>query len=313
MRTLDDYRAMLLIRRFEEKALELHAAGEIQGSMHLCCGQEAIAVGACQALEDRDCVTATYRGHGWALARGIPPLDIFAELLGRDSALCGGRGGSAYFSSARHGFLGENSIVGAGVPIAAGAALAARQDAGGAVSLVVIGDGALNQGSVHEALNFAAVEALPLVVVVENNRYSEMTPIVDMVRVATLSERSSAYGIPGKTVDGQSVLSVFTAVSEAVDHARTGSGPSIVEAECERLVGHYTGDIQHYRPAREVEEATAREPLVRLRADHPELADAFAGIAEEVELQLDRAITDARSVPYPSPASVADHLYRSAP
>src|SRR5262245_55490261 len=158
---------MLLIRRFEEKALELHADGEIQGSMHLCCGQEAIAVGACRSLEERDCLTATYRGHGWAFARGVPAADIFAELLGRDSVLCGGRGGSAYFSSALHGFLGENSIVGAGVPIAAGAALAAKHTGDGSVSLVSIGDGGMNQGGVHEALNFAAVFRLPLVIVIE--------------------------------------------------------------------------------------------------------------------------------------------------
>jgi TPP-dependent pyruvate/acetoin dehydrogenase alpha subunit len=309
MGTLADYRAMLLIRRFEEKALELHAAGEIQGSMHLCCGQEAIAVGACEVLEERDCVVATYRGHGWALARGVPPSDMYAELLGRDSALCGGRGGSAFFSSARHGFLGENSIVGAGVPVAAGAALAARQDGQGAVALVVVGDGALNQGSVHEALNFAAVQALPLVVVVEDNTYSEMTPIADMVHLAKLADRALGYGIPATTVDGRHVDLVGTAVADAVARARSGDGPSLVVAECDRLVGHYTGDIQHYRPHGEIDEALAREPLARLRADRPDLADDFVAIAGEVEGRLDQAIADARKVPFPSPTSFSEDLY----
>src|ERR1700680_1189395 len=164
--SLDDtYRAVATIRAFEERCMELKIAGEIPGSIHLCNGQEAIPVGACRTLEARDAVTATYRGHGWAIARGLPIGDLFAELLGRDSPLCGGRAGSPFFSSAPHGFLGENSIVGGGVPMAVGAALAALHDGSGAVSIVSIGDGALSQGAVHEALNFAAVYSLPLVAV----------------------------------------------------------------------------------------------------------------------------------------------------
>jgi TPP-dependent pyruvate/acetoin dehydrogenase alpha subunit len=276
--------------------------------MHLCCGQEAICVGACAPLTADDALTVTYRGHGWAIARGVPLEDLFAELMGRDSPLCGGRGGSAYLSSAAHGLMGENSIVGAGVPIALGAALAASLDGRGAVSLVAIGDGALNQGAVHEAINFAAVMNLPLVVVVENNVYSEMTPIRDMARVERLSDRAAAYGIPGVTVDGRAVAPVEDAVAEAVARARAGGGPALVEALCDRLVGHYTGDVQQYRPPGDVDRATEHEPLTRVRREHPELAADLDRLDDEVEAALDAAIEAALRVPPAPAAAVREHL-----
>ena len=262
----ETYRALATIRQFEEHLMVLHGEGLIQGSMHLCCGQEAIPVGACRALEERDALTVTYRGHGWAVARGIQLADLFAELMGRESPLCGGRGGSAYLCSPQFGLLVENSIVGGGAPIATGAALAARFDGSGAVSLLSIGDGAMNQGAVHEALNFAAVYDLPLVLVVENNLYSEMTPISAMVRVERLADRASAYGLPGVTIDGNDAAVVHKSVAAAVDRARSGGGPTIIEAMTERIVGHYSADAQQYRPEGEVEAARTREPLVRLRA-----------------------------------------------
>lgn len=309
----ETYRSIALIRAFEDRAMELKTAGEIPGSIHLCSGQEAIPVGACRELEARDAVSATYRGHGWAIARGIPPADIFAELLGRESPLCGGRAGSPYFSSARHGFLGENSIVGAGVPIAMGAALAARHDGSGAVSIVSIGDGALSQGAAHEALNFAAVFALPLVVVVENNRYSEMTPISAMVRINPLARRADGYGIPSATVDGNDVDAVQAAVREAVERARQGEGPTLVEALTERLVGHYSGDLQQYRPSGEVAAASEREPLARLRSSAGARGATVVGrlveIDQEVSRVIEQALADARSYPLPSPSTARDHLY----
>ncbi|HZR93179.1 MAG TPA: thiamine pyrophosphate-dependent dehydrogenase E1 component subunit alpha [Gaiellaceae bacterium] len=307
IRPEDTYLAIATIRRFEERCLELKAQGLIQGSMHLCCGQEAIPVGACAALEPRDALTATYRGHGWAIARGIPIVDLFAELMGRDSPLCGGRGGSAYFSSAEHGFLGENSIVGAGAPIAAGAALAASFSGDGSVSLVSIGDGAMNQGAVHEALNFAAALRLPLIVVVENNVYSELTPIAAMIATETLVERAPAYGMPGRRVDGNEAEEVEAAVREAVDRARAGAGPSLIEAMTERLVGHYDLDPQHYRPRGEVEAAREREPLARLRR---RLGDRVcAEIDRAVGRRIDLAVREAERVPFPDPGSVHEHLY----
>jgi pyruvate dehydrogenase E1 component alpha subunit/2-oxoisovalerate dehydrogenase E1 component len=309
---LDAYRAMRRIRHFEERALDLHGEGRIIGSMHLANGQEAIPVGTCAVLEPRDALTATYRGHGWALARGVPAADLFAELMGRDAPLNGGRGGSAYLSSADHGFLGENSIVGAGVPIAAGAAMAARHHGDCSVSVVAIGEGALNQGAVHEALNLAAVLDLPLVVVVENNVYSELTPIRDMVRVEPLSRRADAYGLPGVTVEGRDPWAVRDAVGEAVDRARAGQGPSLVEALCDRLVGHYHADPQTYRPPGDIEEARTREPLVRLRARHPDLTDALDDIDAEVEAEIEAAIAAAAAVPLPPVAEVLEHLHAAA-
>lgn len=293
--------------------MDLKTAGEIPGSIHLCSGQEAIPVGACRALQPGDAVTATYRGHGWAIESGLPLTDLFAELMGRDSALCGGRAGSPYFSSAKHGFLGENSIVGGGVPIAVGAALAALHDGDESISIVSIGDGALNQGAVHEALNFAAVYALPLVVVVENNVYSEMTPIAAMVRVEPLSARAAAYGIPAVTIDGNDADIVADAVGAAIERARRGEGPGLVEALTERLVGHYSGDLQHYRPAGEVAAAREREPLARLRgAAAVRGADAISSLDRidwEVAASVDAALAAARAIPLPDASSATEGVY----
>ncbi len=307
----DTYRDLLRIRRFEERLLTLHAEGRIQGSMHLCPGQEAIPVGACRALSEHDYLMATYRGHGWAVARGIPLDDLFAEMLHRNSPLCGGRGGSAYFSALPYGFLGENSVVGAGVPIAVGSALAARYDADESVTLVDIGDGAMNQGAVHEATNFAAVYDLPLVIMVENNVYSEMTPIRDMVRIDKLSERAAAYGIPGTTIDGNDVEAVSAAVEQAVARARRGDGPSLIEAMTERIMGHYTGDLEHYRPAGEVEEAKKHEPIARLRSIAEERGQSAEcdRVTAEVETEIEAALERALSVPPPDPASAKDFVY----
>ena len=293
--------------------MELKTAGQIPGSIHLCSGQEAIPVGACRTLQPGDAITATYRGHGWAIEAGLPMTDLFAEMMGLDSALCGGRAGSPYFSSAQHGFLGENSIVGGGVPIAVGAALASLHDGSNSVSIVSIGDGALNQGAVHEALNFSAVYALPLIVVVENNVYSEMTPISAMVRVEPLSARAAAYGIPAVTIDGNDADIVAGAVGAAVERARRGEGPGLVEALTERLVGHYSGDLQHYRPTGELAAAREREPLARLRgaaaARGGDAIDNLDRIDREVAASVDAALAAARAIPLPDASSATAGVY----
>lgn len=308
MPTLSDtYRDLLTIRLFEERIVALKGEGRVVGSLHLCCGQEAIPVGACRVLEDTDALTVTYRGHGWAIARGIPLAHLFGELMGRDSPLCGGRAGSAYFLSAEHGLLGENSIVGAGVPIALGAALAGQLDGRGSVSLCSIGDGAMNQGAVHEALNFAAYKQLPLVVVVENNCYSELTPIGAMIRTETLAERAPAYGIPGVRIDGNEVDPVQVAVAEAVDRARNGDGPTLIEAMTERLVGHYDGDLQHYRPQGEIEAAMETEPLARLRARlGPRDVEQ---VEHSVGRALELALHEAEAYPLPDIADARQHVF----
>ncbi|WP_283133646.1 thiamine pyrophosphate-dependent dehydrogenase E1 component subunit alpha [Rhizohabitans arisaemae] len=306
----DTYRAMARIRRFEERLMALKESGEIPGSIHLCNGQEAIPVGACGVLREDDYVSATYRGHGWAIARGVGLAALFAEMMGRDSPISGGRAASPYLSDASRNFIGENSIVGAGVPIAAGAALTAKHRGHGAVSVVSIGDGAMNQGNVHEALNLAAVLDLPMVLVVENNVYSEMSRIEDMVRVHRLSERAAGYGIPGTVVDGNDVDAVTAAMAQAVGRAREGSGPSLVEAMTERLVGHYSGDAQQYRPAGEVAAAKEREPLARIRqAADAELTARLDTIEAEIAAEIDAAVTAARAIPFPDPATVTEHVH----
>ncbi len=248
---LAHYRTMWRIRLFEGKVTELKLAGQIAGSVHLCSGQEAIPVGAVAGLDlARDVVFATYRGHGWAIACGSDLTSLLAELLGRSTGINGGRCGSAYLSDPDRGFYGENSIVGAGVPHAVGAALASRYDHSGRVAVAAFGDGALNQGAVHEAMNLAAAMSLPVIFIVESNTYSEMTPTMAMVGNPNLFERAAAYGFPGLRIDGNDPAAVTDAIRWARERASDGLGPTLVEAMTERLAGHYIGDPEHYRGRR---------------------------------------------------------------
>jgi TPP-dependent pyruvate/acetoin dehydrogenase alpha subunit len=303
---------MWRIRMFEERVRDLRMAGQIAGSVHLCIGQEAIPAGACSALRDGDPVFATYRGHGWALACGVPATPLLAELLGRAAGVNGGRGGSAFFSAPRWGFYGENSIVGAGGPIATGAALAGRYDGSGRVVLCAFGDGAVNQGALHEALNFAAAFRLPVVFVCENNRYSELTPIGDMVAEPELWRRAAGYGMPGQRVDGNDPLAVEHAVAEAVGHAAAGEGPSFLEAMTQRLVGHYVGDLEQYRPAGEVEAACQCEPLVRAEqslASSGIAAGRLDAIRAHALDDIDAAAGEALAAPPADARTVREHVY----
>ncbi|AKS31006.1 thiamine pyrophosphate-dependent dehydrogenase E1 component subunit alpha [Mycolicibacterium goodii] len=304
---------MQRIRAFEEEVARLRAAGSVVGSVHLCNGQEAIYVGASNALDlPRDLVFPTYRGHGWAIACGTPLEGLFAELMGRETGVNGGRGGSAYLSSPDHGMMGENSIVGAGAPIAAGAALAARYDGSGRVCLAAFGDGAVNQGAVHEAFNFAATMQLPVIFLVENNHWSELTPITATTVSDRLFKRASGYGMPGVRVDGNDVDLVEHTVRTAVDRARSGAGPTLIEAMTDRIVGHYIGDAQTYRTKDELETLKRQEPIVRLRAALIEqgvsadlIDDRLAGVTSEVARACARA-AEARNA---EPTTVKDHLY----
>lgn len=304
------YREMRRIRAFEDRLMDLKAGGEVPGSMHLTNGQEAIAVGVASVLRPDDYVTATYRGHGWAIARGSDLSALFAEVMARSGGINGGRAGSPYFSDASVNFLGENSIVGAGVPIASGAALSARIRGEGQVSVVAIGDGATNQGAVHEALNLAAALSLPMVLVVENNVYSEMVRIKDMTRIDRLAIRAEGYGIPGVTIDGNDPEVVAAAASEAVARARRGEGPTLIEAMTQRLVGHHSGDAQHYRPRGEVAEAALDEPLHRIReaADAALLAELDA-VDAAVAAEIEQAVTAARATELPDPNTAKDHVH----
>jgi TPP-dependent pyruvate/acetoin dehydrogenase alpha subunit len=306
-------RGLYTIRYFEERVEQLKSDGDIAGSVHLSIGQEAIPVGACDVVSPTDAVFATYRGHGWALACGVPMEGVFAELLHRETGVNAGRGGSAHFSAPDWGFYGENSIVGAHAPIANGAALAAKFDGSGRVSLCAFGEGAMNQGAVHEAINFASAFDLPVVFIVENNTYSELTPTAGMVRSDQMFERAASYAMPGERVDGNDPVVVRDSVDRAVQLARDGEGPSLIEAMTQRLVGHYTADAQLYRPRGEVEEARKVEPIVRLRK---RLQEEFGvetsrldQLAEEIHSEVDAAATKALQAPPADASRAREHLY----
>ncbi len=309
---LDDLTAMWRIRALEEKIRDLRVEGSIVGSVHLTNGQEGVAVGATSQLRRQDALYATYRGHGWALARGVPPREIFAELLGRTTGVNGGRGGSAHFSAPQHGFHGENSIVGAGAPIAVGAALAARHDGSGRIAMTVFGDGAMNQGGVTEAMNFAAALRLGVVFICENNRYSELTPINDMVAQPDLSRRATALGIPAVRIDGNDLAQVRTAVRLSVESAAAGRGPSFIEAHTQRIVGHYIGDAEQYRPAGEMEADAEVEPIARLSRElltSGAPTHAVAHCEQRARDEMDRAADTALRDPLVDPATAKEHLY----
>lgn len=302
------YRRMAIIRQFEERCLRLSQEGIIKGSIHLCLGQEAIPVGVCSALEERDRVIATYRGHGWAIARGVPLEALLAEICQRAGGTNGGRCGSPLLSAPEYGFLGENSIVGAGVPIADGVAMASVAQGTDRVVVVSIGEGAMNQGSVAEALVFAASKDLPLVVVCENNGWAEMTDAESLLRVGELSARTRALGISAEVVDGVDPIAVLEASKNAIAVARRGEGPVFLECKTVRLGGHYNADIQHYRPAENLEDARVREPLARLRSSGRIDGSAADDIDAEVAQVIDTITAAVSEMDEPDPSTAGEHI-----
>jgi 2-oxoisovalerate dehydrogenase E1 component len=313
---LQAYWEMLFIRRFEERCLAL-SADVIAGSVHLCAGQESVPVAARRALSDQDKVVTTYRGHGWALAWGVPPAQLLAEICHRESGVNGGRAGSALVMAPEVGFVGENSIVGAGLPIAAGVALAAKLRSTGAITLVSFGDGAMNQGAAHEAFAFAAAVELPIIFVCENNGWSEMTPISRTIGSATLAQRASAYSFPVLSVDATDYRLACEAFEEAATLVRTDGGPVYLECETVRLLGHYNRDVEHYRAREEREADRSRDPLTGLRADLQ--AEGLAGAAEleagdaEIVAELDDLVESVTGLPFPDPLVATDHVRSTEP
>ncbi|MFE9601126.1 pyruvate dehydrogenase complex E1 component subunit beta [Streptomyces hokutonensis] len=305
---LEMYRRMRRIRRFEERASDLYKATEIPGFLHLSIGQEASAVGACWPLGARDGITSTHRGHGHVLAKGLDSASMMAELMGKDAGTCHGRGGSMHIADPGLGIYGANGIVGAGLPIAAGVATAAKLRAAGDVVVAFFGDGAVAQGMFHEAVNLAAVWDLPVVFLCENNHYSEFSPESEQHR-APLSARAVGYGIAYQHVDGNDVLAVAQTMTGLVARLRAGGGPVLLEAETYRWHGHYEGDPERYRPAEEVAAAKERDPLLVARRQLDEAAaDA---VDEEIDKEIEAAIDWARSLPEPAPETL--HDYVSAP
>ncbi len=312
-RLLSIYRMMLLIRRFEERATQYFLNGQIRGSFHPGIGQEATAVGAVFALRLDDYLLCTYRGHAHSLAKGLDPKAAMAELLGKRTGCSKGKGSSMHFTDPRVGLLGENAIVGAGVPIAAGAALRAQLDHTGQVAMTVFGDGAINQGALLEAFNLAAVWKLPLVIVCENNLYSEMTPIRDMVAHDTLLERAGGFGIPAVVADGYDVLAMLDTTQAAVDRARGGEGPQFIEAMTYRLVGHMIGDSEPYRTKDEVAEWRAKDPIVtfpqRLVSEFGLSQEAVDQVTGSVEAEMADISRFAEESPWPEPQEAFEDVW----
>ncbi len=257
------FRTMQIIRFFEEEVEELFRRGVMPGRPHSYRGQEACAVGVCSVLEDRDLVLSYHRGDGHMIAKGLDLYKILAELLGRQDGYSKGKGGKMHIADPAKGFLGTNTVVAASVPIAVGAALAAQMRNSGQVVISFFGDGAANQGAWHEALNLAGLWKLPVVFVCENNLYAFSVPQSKSMVIADIAERASAYGFPGKIVDGNDVLAVRAAAAPAVERAREGRGPTLLELKTYRWDGHYGGDLAEYRPKEEVEAWKTRCPIAR--------------------------------------------------
>ena len=299
---LERYGLMLLIRQFESEMQRLFLKGEVHGTTHLCAGQEAVPVGVCSALEPGDYLAGTYRGHGHALAKGTDPDALIAEMLGRATGVCGGRAGSMNVIDIERGLVGCFGIVGGSIAAATGAALAAKRQ--GRVAVAMFGDGATNQGYFHECLNFAKVFSLPAVFVCENNFYGEFTPMLKVTAGQDIAARAGAFGIPSGVVDGNDVWAVREAALEAVQRARSGAGPTLLECQTYRHHGHSKADPARYRPPEEVERWLARDPLTVARSRLLELGVAEPDIAEVEDgtrARIDRAVEAALAAPYPDP------------
>jgi TPP-dependent pyruvate/acetoin dehydrogenase alpha subunit len=301
------YTTMCRIRAFEERVGRRFREGDVHGFVHVSIGQEAVAAGACAALERRDWITTTHRGHGHCLAKGADPVGMFAELFGRASGLCHGKGGSMHIADPRLGVLGANGIVGAGVPLAVGAALTARIRRADAVAVAFFGDGAVHSGAFHEGVTLAVGLQLPVVFVCEDNGWAEFTPAGRWGGPAP-AVRAEGYGMAAAAVDGNDVLAVRDAVAAAVAHARGGDGPYFVEARTTRLHGHFEGDAQAYRPEGQVLELEGRDPLTLARHALGDDASAEA-IARAAEAEMDAAVAAALEAPYPEPDAVLHDIY----
>jgi acetoin:2,6-dichlorophenolindophenol oxidoreductase subunit alpha len=309
---LEGYARMFLIRLFETSIHRLFLKGEVHGTTHLGAGQEAVAVGTCLALEPDDYVAGTYRGHGHALAKGTAPEPLVAEMLGRASGVCGGRAGSMNVIDLEHGLIGCYGIVGGSIAAGLGAALSAKRQ--GRVSVAFFGDGATNQGYFHECLNMAKILMLPCVFVCENNFYAEFTPLADATAGADIAGRARGYDLPSAVVDGNDLWAVHAAATEAVDRARGGGGPTLLECQTYRHYGHSKSDPAPYRPQEEVERWMARDPLHLARARLIEeglTEEQIAAVEEATNGLMEHAVEAALAAPYPDPEHGAGTEFRA--
>jgi acetoin:2,6-dichlorophenolindophenol oxidoreductase subunit alpha len=310
---LDAYRTMRTIRAFEERLHEEFSTGEIPGFVHLYAGEEASATGICSHLDDRDTIASTHRGHGHCIAKGVDVKAMMAEIYGKRSGACHGKGGSMHIADLSKGMLGANGIVGGGPPLICGTALAAKLQGTGGVGVAFFGDGASNQGTTLEALNLASVWELPAIFVAENNGYAESTSSSWSVASDNIADRAAAFGMPGVIVDGFDFFAVHEVAGEAVGRAREGGGPTLIEVKFTRYFGHFEGDQQTYRGA-EVADARERLDCLKRFRDRVAASDQVAAadldrVDGEVAALIDAAVADAKAADKPTSADLLTDVY----
>lgn len=310
---LEMYRRMVLIREFELAAIDLFKRGQVKGAVHPYIGQEASGVGVCMALRRDDLIAGTHRSHGHNLAKGADPKRMMAEILGKETGYCKGRGGSMHIAAFETGSLGALAVVGSGIPLAVGAALAFKMRGEDRVAVPFTGDAGSNTGNWHEGLNMAAIWNLPVVFALENNYYGVSTNISYSVKIDDLSTRAQSYGIPGIRVDGFDILAVYQAAAEAVERARRGEGPTLLVTEAYRFEGHYAGEPEVYRERSEVEEYRKKDPIPRFRKYLLEEEKAsqkeLDAIDAEIKHEMTEAVEFARKSPQPDPTAAMDYIY----
>ncbi len=309
----DLYYRMWLVRYFDEKVDELFAKGLIHGTTHLCVGQEATAVGGCAVLQSEDKITSTHRGHGHCIGKGADVNRMMAELMGRATGYCKGKGGSMHIADVDKGNLGANGIVGGGIPLAVGAALTSKMMNEGYVVLCYFGDGATNEGSFHEAVNLASIWKLPVVFLCENNQYGMSGSVKEMFNIENIADRAAAYGIPGHIIDGNDLLAVMTTVDEAVKRARQGCGPTLVEAKTYRWKGHSKSDGRKYRTREEEAEWKKKDPIAQFGEVLLETGTITEKTLEDLKRNayndIEAAVHYAEESPMPTLDSLEDDVY----
>jgi len=307
------YRKMLQIRYFEEKIFELYGQNLVPGTIHLYAGEEAVAVGVCSTLREDDYITSTHRGHGHCIAKGADLKRTMAEILGKKTGYCKGKGGSMHIADFKIGMLGATAVVGAGLPIAVGAGLSVKLRKTDQVVACFFGEGASNQGTFHESINIASAWLLPVIFICENNLYAMGTRQSRVMNIKNIADRAVAYGIPGVTVDGNDALAVYEASQKAVERARSGSGPTLIECKTYRLKGHSRVDPAKYRPKEEVEEWLAKDPIERFKAmllQTKTFTEAeILRIEREVFTEIEDAVKFAIESPYPAPEEALEDVY----
>jgi len=307
------FRKMVEIRFFEEKVFDLYAQNLVPGTIHLYAGEEAVAVGVCAALQRDDYITSTHRGHGHCIAKGADLKRTMAEILGKETGYCKGKGGSMHIADFSIGMLGATAVVGAGIPIAVGAGLSIKLRKTRQVVACFFGEGASNQGTFHEGINMASVWRLPVIFICENNLYAMGTRQSRVMNIENIADRATAYGIPGVVVDGNDVLAVYEATVKAVERARKGEGPTLIECKTYRHKGHSRVDPAKYRPKEEVEEWLAKDPIKRFKEkllQEGAITEAeIQQIEQEVAAEIDEAVKFAMESPYPEPEEALEDVY----